>query len=74
MREIDHPKLRPQSLTSLDYYLLKESETEVMEHNLTIGTFSVFKWTVLLPSLVIGGLYGAFKLRSTYSQLAVPAF
>ena len=70
--------LRPQSLTSLDYFLLKESECDQEKENnpdekvLARSSYSVFRWTILFPGCALGLIWGAYKLRSTYSQLAVP--
>ena len=75
--------LRPQSLSSKDYILLKKSSscpddevgTNMMKTIDGGGLIedlwfsNVFRWTIILPSAIICISYTVFKLRDTYSHL-----
>ena len=79
-------ELRPQSLSSKDYILLKKSSSDAagnLTFSMTKGTknggiieelwFSnVFRWTMVLPLTSVCLAYAVFKLRETYCHLVVP--
>jgi monoamine oxidase len=74
-------ELRPQSLTSQDYFLLKEAQAKYTKNNME-GTdlkpsrnrwsYSVYRWTVVLPATALIIAYTAVRLRAMYSHLSVP--
>lgn len=68
--------LRPQSLTSQDYFFLKETQgkyhEEAKQSNTSSSDFSIFRWTIVLPSVALGVAWAALKLRSTYGYLITP--
>ena len=69
-------RLRPQSLTSQDYFFLKQSQSKLYEDNAKStanrysSTFGI--WTFLIPSMAFALAWGALKLRSTHGILFVP--
>ena len=69
-------RLRPQSLTSQDYFFLKQSQSKLYEDkakstaNRYSSTFGI--WTFLIPSMAFVLAWGALKLRSTHGILFVP--
>ena len=78
-------ELRPQSLSSKDYVLLKKSSSDTgnLTFSMTKGMknggiieelwFSnVFRWTMVLPLSSVCLAYAVFKLRETYCHLVVP--
>ncbi len=70
--------LRPQCLTSQDYYFLKESQSkykssEDKEEALKANqSYSIYRWTIVLPSVAFLLAWTALRLRSTYGHLVVP--
>ncbi len=75
-------ELRPQCLTSSDYHLLKECQTKYYvdedEALSSMGStsnrfgFSVFRWTIILPTLALATAYTALRMRDKYGHLVVP--
>ena len=69
-------RLRPQSLTSQDYFFLKQSHSKLYEDkakstaNRYSSHFGI--WTFLIPSMAFVLAWGALKLRSTHGILFVP--
>ena len=69
-------RLRPQSLTSQDYFFLKQSHSKLYEDkaksaaNRYSSPFGI--WTFLIPSMVFALAWGALNLRSTHGILFVP--
>jgi len=69
-------RLRPQSLTSQDYFFLKQSHSKLYEDkakstaNRYSSQFGI--WTFLIPSMAFALAWGALKLRSTHGILFVP--
>ena len=74
--------LRPQSLSSKDYILLKKSSSygdnagsQAMKSVANGGVFeelwfsNVFRWTMVIPFASVCLVYSVFKLRETYSHL-----
>ena len=65
--------LRPQSLSAQDYLILKESQSKFYQQGKRkTQDFSVYKWTLVLPSVAIVIAWTAIKLRNTYGHLVVP--
>ena len=66
--------LRPQSLTSQDYFLLKEAASNYNDEVKPVKkwSYSVFKWTLALPTFTLMLTWFAFKLRGQYGRLLVP--
>ena len=65
--------LRPQSLTSKDYFLLKEINEKYQEHqHIPVSEWLNYKWTLMLPTLTLLMAWAALKMRNTYSHLIVP--
>jgi len=69
-------RLRPQSLTSQDYFFLKQSQSKLYEAKTKNATqhypSSYGLWTFLLPSMALALAWAALKLRSTHGILFVP--
>ena len=65
--------LRPQSLTAQDYLILKESQSKFYTGNRKkAADFSVYRWTIIFPSIAVIVAWTAIKLRNTYGHLVVP--
>ena len=65
--------LRPQSLTSKDYFLLKEINEKYQEQqHKPVSEWLNYKWTLMLPTLTLFMTWAAFKMRNSYSHLIVP--
>lgn len=67
--------LRPQSLSSQDYFFLKEAQGQYLKEQKgakSNGDYSIYRWTVVLPSIAFAVAWTALKLRSTWGHLVVP--
>ena len=65
--------LRPQSLTSQDYFLLKEINQKYQEEKATPDTgWHIYRWTILFPAMALMTAWSALKLRASYGHLLVP--
>ena len=66
--------LRPQSLSAQDYLVLKESQSKFYHQDKSkrAKDYSVYKWTIVLPSVALVVAWTAIRLRNTYGHLVVP--
>merc|ERR1712141_67001 len=65
--------LRPQSLTSKDYFLLKEINQKYQEEKAKpYPGWNVYRWTIVLPAIALITAWSALKLRASYGHLLVP--
>ena len=65
--------LRPQSLTSQDYYLLKEINQKYQEKKAKPDPgWNFYRWTIVLPAIALITAWSALKLRVSYGHLLVP--
>jgi hypothetical protein len=69
-------RLRPQSLTSQDYFFLKQSQSKLYEDKAESAGKRYSSpygiWTFLIPSMAFALAWGALKLRSIHGILFVP--